>query len=363
MKKKFLAIALGVCAVASLIGCGKDEETTATKGEIKLGEYKGYEVTESDVKITEESLKKSIDSILTSYATTEKKEEGTLAENDKAYLIYEAKIDGEVVSALSKTTETAVTLSETGFVIEGFVDKLIGKTIGETVEFDLVIQDDYTDTTYAGKSVHYAVQIKYVSITVTPELTDEFVVEYYGYKGYKTVDDFKKYIEHEMYMNQVYTVIWDEIIEAQTVVTYDSKDLSETIDYLKSQNEYQLSVYGYDLTSYLSAVDMTEDEYNKKMEEQAKIALKSEMFLEKVVEVEGITISDEEFEEKFNDFARAYGYSKTEEFSSAYAEAYPEATKDELVDMFKNSKVQEMILESVVVVPDETSSETPTSNE
>ncbi len=362
MKKKFLAIALGICTMASLIGCGKDEES-ATKGEIKLGEYKGYEITESEAKIAEADLQASIDSVLKSFATTEKVEEGTLKENDKAYLIYEATIDGAVDATLSKTTETAVTLSETGFVIDGFVEQLIGKTIGETVEFDLVIQEDYSDENYAGKSVHYKVEIKYVSITVIPELTDAFVAENYAYKGYTKVDEFKKYIEHEMYISQVYSVVWSEIMDAQTVITYDSADLEEAISYVKSQLEYQLSQLGYDIASYLTAMEISEDDYNADVEKQAKASLKEQMFIEAVIEAEGITISDEEYAIRFGDYARMYGYLETEEFSSAYSEAYPDATNEEMIKSFKNLKAQELILDSVKIVPDEEESETPTETE
>lgn len=350
MKKKLLALAVGACMIMSLAACGSDSDEGKTEGSITLGKYKGMEVAESVATITEEELKDYIEYILDSYKTTENVEEGTTKADDKILAVYTATKDGETVSDLSSSSSgTNITLSEDAFAIDGFTDKLIGKKVGEKVEFDITIQDDFTNESYRGQTVHYAVEIKALVVTTVPELTDEWVKETFGYLNLNNIDEFKTYYKENLFLNTVYDEIIDKVIENQKVESYDSEELAEVTELYKQETKNQLSYYGIELDAYLQAMGQSEDGFNQEMENQAKTYLKQKMFVYKVAEVEGITISDEEYAAKMQEYAKSMGLESESELVSYY-----DGTMD--TEDFKYSmlgeKVQELLCENVKVVPD-----------
>lgn len=361
MKRKLIALAVGICTLAALTACGNsDDESNETQGSITLGQYKDIEVQKSVATITDDELKDYIDYILDSNKTTENVEEGTTKADDKILAIYTATMDGEKVSDLSSaSTGATVTLSKDGFTINGFVDKLIGQTVGKTVEFDITIQDDFSNKDYAGKTVHYAVEIKNLVVTTVPELTDEWVKETYGYLKLATVDEFKTYFKENLFVNTVYNDIIEGILENQTVESYNSTELAEMTDMYKTAMENQLSSYGIELDAYLQAMSKSSDEFAKEMEEQAKAYLKQKMFIYKVAENENITLTDEEYAEKMLEYAHESGFESAEELESYYDGVMD--SEDFRYSMI-GDKVQKFLCDNIKIVEDK-EEETTTKEE
>lgn len=355
MKRKILALLLGTVSVVSLAACDSsdanaEDGTKSTSGEITLGDYLGYEVSESDAEVTDSSLNDYIEYILGQNSVTTKEVTGTVEEDDVINITYTCTIDGEEVADLSSASETAVTVSDEGAAIEGFTDQLIGKEVGSTFEFDLTIQEDYDSEDYAGKDAHFKVTIASKSVTTVPEFTDEFVSEVYDYMGFTTMDQLKEYLTHELYINNIYSAIWDDVLAAQTVVSYDQADLDERVEQYKSSYENQIYYStGADLATYLEAASISEADFMAQIEETAKNSLKEEMFLKKVIEAENISITSEEYDQNMLEYAKSYQFDTVEEFSSAYATI----TKDDFEFSMLSYLAQEKICESVKVVPDD----------
>lgn len=352
MKKKILALATAICMAGSLAACGGSEsETEKTEGKITLGQYKGIEVEESVATITDKELKDYIDYILQSHKTTENVEKGTTKKDDKIIAVYTATKDGEKVSDLSSSSSgSTVTLSKDGFAIDGFVDKLVDKNVGDKVEFDITIQDDFSKEEYRGKTVHYVVEIKAIVVTTVPELTDEWVKKTYGYLKLNTVDEFKAYQKETYLISTVYDEIRDKLLENQKVESYDSEELDEYTELYKAQFVSQLSYYySIQLDAYLQAMDMTEEEFTAQKREEAKDYLKEKMFVLKVAETENITITDEEYAEKMGQYAKDMGLESESELVSYYSGVMDEA---DFKYAMIGQKVQKFICENIKVVPD-----------
>ncbi len=351
MKKKLLALTMGVCMVASLAACGSDDaETEKTNGSITLGKYKGIEVEESVATVTDDELQDYIDYILDSNKTTENVKEGTTKKGDKILAVYTASKDGEKINDLSSASAgTNVTLSDDGFVIKGFVDKIIGHNVGEKVEFDITIPEDFTNEKYKGQTVHYVVEIKAIVVTTVPELTDEWVKNTYGYLNLNNVDEFKAYYKENLFLNTVYNEIAEEVMKNQTVESYDSDRLAEMTSIYRQQTEDQLAYYGIALDAYLQAMEKSEEAFNKEMEDQAKESLKNEMFVYKVAETEGLTISDEEYSAKMLEYAKSMALESESELMSYYEGSL---NAEDFKYSMLGEKVQKFICDNITIVPD-----------
>lgn len=299
MKKKLLALTLCVATACSMSACGKDskDNTKDSEGSIKLGKYTGYEVTEADTVIDEESVQKYIDAVLSVYATTDKVQEGVTAEGDKVNITYHATVNGEEVElAQQETAEDGttsgitqfVTLSEDGFIVDGFTAGLTGKNIGETVEMDLQYPDDYSDETLAGQPVHYSVVLNYISKVTTPEYNDTFVSEKFGFAGYTTAEAYTEAVKQELKYIKINEAIWEDVLEAQTVESYPTQELSSYLEKMKTEIQNYITSLGSTMDMLYQAAGQTEDEYNAELEESCKSIVKEKMFVRAVAEKEGI---------------------------------------------------------------------------
>lgn len=353
MKKRILAVALCVCTIFSMSACGKkdDKKSENTAGELKLGEYKNYVVGESATQVNDEDVNTYINTILNMYATTEAVKEGVTAENDEVEVTYHEFVDGAEVGEFttaedgtSKGITETVTLKSDGFLIAGFTDALIGKTVGETVEMDLQFPDDYSTTELAGKPVHITAVVNSIQKVNIPVYDDTFVSEHYSFAGYTTAADFTEFVKKEIYYIQINNLVWEDIIAAQTVVSYPSEELQKYVDTSYSQVESMMTSYGYTMDTYYQMLDKTKEEFMSELEEDCKKIVKEKMFVRKVAEKEGIQYKEEEAAK----YAAISGYTSVDDFKK-YLEGYGE----ELEYTVLSYQVQNFISENVKVVSDE----------
>lgn len=371
MKKRLLAVALCVCTAFSAAACGNkdaNEETTGkenkTEGKITLGEYKGIKVDASLATVSDEEVQEYLQSVLNNCSETEELTEGVLEKDGKAKISYTSTVDGEEY----KNAEGAnLNLTETGFDVEGFVDGLIGHSVGETVELDLTLAEDFSDTEVAGKNIHFTVTIEAKINTVVPEFTDDFVKGKFDYLGLATQQDLLDYLRNEILINQIYSEIWQEVLDNATVESYDSDDLEAMAEECAEYQEYMIYAYtGYDLSTYLSAIGQSEDEFMEEMRETAKNYLKQEMLIKAIAEEEGIEMTDELYQEKMLEYAKSYGCDTVAEFEETNADRM---TKEDFEYEILAYEVIEMVCESVEYVENlglrneqETSSENNTGD-
>ncbi len=362
MKKKFLTLTLCVCMAFSMVACSKKEDTSETaatsntgvntspEGELKLAEYKGYEVAESVTVVKDSEVESYIDSVLAMFSTEEKVTEGVLEEGMKIEIKYTETIDGKASNSGEAST-LQLELNPDKFVVDGFVQGLIGKSVGETVEMDLTFPEDYTDASLANKPVHYSVEITSIVKTIVPEYNDEFVSKNYSFAGFKTAEEFTKFIEQEVYYIQINNSIWEDIVDKQEVVSYPAEELSQYVDRSFAQIEQMVTAYGHDMNSYYTQAGTTEEKLKAELEGDCKVLVKEKMFVRAVAEKEGIEYS----EEAAAKFAAISGYTSIEEF-----EKYLDELGEELEYSVLSYLVQNFICDSAKIVP-QTEVETTTA--
>lgn len=359
MKKKLLAIALCVCTVFSVTACADKEKKQETKYE--LGQYKGIEVDSSlktvDKKLVDEYLASELDY----HSKDEEVKEAVLAKEDRVKISYKSTVDGK---EYKNSEGFIITLNDKGFSIPGVVEAIIGKNVGDKLSLDLTVPKDFTDKTVAEKPIHFDITIEAKVITVTPEFTDDFVKTNYGYLGLSTKDQFLAYLEEDIYISQIYNDIWNVIMENLKMESYDTDALKDLTEELKEYEEYQVYVtYGIDLPTYLSYMGITEDEFDDLVEESAKEYMKQEILVTAIAEAENLVITDELYEEKLLEYAKAYGFDTTAEFQSQYSDM----TREDFEFTILSELVIKFVSENVVFVDglglrneEETSGETTT---
>lgn len=371
MRKKLLI--LGMCAVLafSVTACGKDKDKTASSGEIasngeltdhskadmqgtlykttvKLGQYKGLKVGESNAKATEEEIEKAIKNVLESNASDKKYEEGTIENGDTANIDFEGKIDG--VAFEGGTSQGYNLQIGSGSFIEGFESGLVGKSVGETVDLNLKFPDDYKNSAtgelseHAGKNVVFTVKINYFNRAVVPELSDAFVKEYCQDYKVETVAELKEYLEKQLVLNKKLSAIWQNLLDS-TEITYDEEEVAGLVEQMKNQYVQYYKYYGVELKDYLEYAGLTEEQFEQQMDTSVRSSLKNIVIAMTVAREEGLEVTEKEYREEVDPDVEAGTFDSLEAFQSLYP-------KQDTVDSLLYYDVLEWIADKCEVVPD-----------
>lgn len=371
MKKKLLAVGLCVALAFSTAACGKDSDkkTVATAGEaetnesgelmagvmdttVELCEYKGVKVGKSTEEVNEDSFDEAISNILSSYSTSEKVEEGQIKDGDTANIDYKGTIDGQEFEGGTATGQD-LGIGSNSF-IEGFESGLIGVSVGDTVTLNLTFPDTYTNTTtindeevsLAGKPVTFEVKVNYITVTNTPELTDDFVKENCAeYNNVQTVEELNNYVRSQIVLSNKISDIWPDIVE-DSKVDINAKEkqnkYAELYDYYEN---IVTSNYGIELESYIEQVGQTMDDFKSSLQDEADYQIKCQAISNAIARAENITVTDEEYDKKAKSDMEYYGYKTLEEYQKVYS-------KQEIVDSLIYYKVLEFLGENAQVVDD-----------
>lgn len=350
MFKKITAVAISLAvAVGLLVGCGG---TATDNGEIKLGKYKGIVVYEDDVEVKDSDYKQTVDGMLQQDTKTEVDKSGKVKKDSIVTADYSGKIevDGKKVKFDGGTAkDQSINMATDGAnYIDGFTDALLGHKKGDKFTKQLKFPKSYQQSTkvakkdvkLAGKDVWFTYKVKKVEKSVQPKLTDKYVQEKYGAVGVKTVKEFKDYAYKQMRIQNIMNKVWQKFVDSCEVVKYDEKKLKEAESEAESQFEAQLQQqYGADIDTYLEACSMSQKDWKKQVNTQAKDMLKEKMIINAIAEKEGLKLSEADYKKEAETLAEQQS-AKLSELESQYG-------KDEIEFAILYQKVQEFIVDNV----------------
>ena len=336
MKKRILALIMGVCLATSIVGCGKQ----ISNDKITIKQYKGLEVEKSDpIKVTDEDVESSIQSTLSTMATYNDITDRPVQEGDLVTMDYVGTIDG--VAFEGGTAEGANLEIGSGQYIPGFEDQLIGHSAGEQFDINVTFPEDYNEE-LGGKDAVFAITLHKVQEVIIPELTDELLPEL-GTEA-KTVEEYKKQVKKDLETSNQETAdteleqkVWAALIENCVIDKYPEDKLQETISGIESEVSYVASMYN------MSPSDFIKQYYGITSEEMAKNLIKQEYAIELIVEKEKMKLSNEDYEKGLQELATQYGYENVDEFEE---EAGAETAKQ----MILQKKVGKFLIDNAKFV-------------
>ncbi len=336
MKKKITALLITVCMLA-VAGCGKDPDTLVYMKDfkaadyVKLGEYKGVEITLAEPEVTAEEIEQYVNYTLEAAAVSVPVTDRAVETGDITNIDYEGKMDG--VAFEGGTAQGYNLTIGSGQFIPGFEDGVVGMEIGETKDIEVTFPDPYINNPdMAGKPAVFTVKVNSINKKEIPELTDEFVAGL-EMEGYSTVEEFKTFVS-EALMEQKqadYQAQKGNMAIQSAAALCEFKEIpSGMIDRMNETLTNNIgsyaSMYGMDIRSYVAAVyGGTEDGFQDTLLEQTKLMAQQYVMMQAIADKEGISITDEELNEMLEAEAELYDYETAEEYKETIdVEAYRE---------------------------------------
>lgn len=351
MKKKIIPLFLSVCVLGLAAGCSdkeknQDTENTAQETEeesivnedglvvavdvdnledyVMLGEYQNLTVEEEPkAEVTEEDVDSYIErQLINNYDPVEVTEDRAVQENDTVNIDYAGYLDGEAFDG--GTAQDQDLLIGSGSFIDGFEDGLIGHKKGETVSLDLTFPEDYSpNPDLAGQAVVFEVTIN--SISEPAALTDEWAA---ANTDYATAEEFRNAQKELLiqqadsdYESQVKSDLFQQVMDNSEVKDYPEEELEELKADIESQMDqmYQ-AYYGMSLDDALEAQGISKEEAEQSYDETAKSYMSQYLLTQAILDAEGITLTEADYEKALDEFAVLSGFSDGDEIEGNYSD-------------------------------------------
>lgn len=350
MKKKIMLLAAVTLAAGMLSACGKD---AAYLSEIKasdyvtLGEYKGIEVTQTEPEVTDEYVDSYIEYLRSQRAVTvEVTDRTTVQEGDTVNIDYAGYRDG--VAFEGGTAQGDSLTIGSGRFIDGFEDGLIGTSVGETVTLDLTFPDNYTNADLAGAAVTFDVTVNSISVSETPELTDELVQEF-GIAECSTVEELRTYV-YDVFYEEAVSMYEDAIASDITQAVMANSIFSEPPekmvkryqDVLLESMTAQASSYGVNLDTFMmNYYGMDTESYMAVFQEDAVTMAQQYIMFQAIADAEGLNPTKDEIAQKMEEEALEFGYESVDAFKEEVGEEvfYEYLISETAMDFLKENAV------------------------
>lgn len=275
--------------------------------EVELGGYKGIEVEKETVKVLQADVKAELNRMAQRNARTETVERKA-KKNDTVDIDFEGFVDGVPFEG-GKAEHHELTLGSGAF-IPGFEDQLIGCKAGDEKDVVVTFPEEYHAKELAGKEATFKCKVHKVEETILPEIDDEFAKDVSD--TCETLDDLKKEIterlkaeRQEAADNAFEEKVLDAVIDGMKA-DIPAAMIDAQVDTIVQDFGYRLQMQGMGLEQYLKMTGTEMGAFRAMFKDQAERQVKTRLALQKVVELEGITVSDEELEEEYAKMAEQY---------------------------------------------------------
>ena len=275
--------------------------------EVELGEYKGIEVEKETVKVLQADVKAELNRMAQRNARTETVERKA-KKNDTVDIDFEGFVDGVPFEG-GKAEHHELTLGSGAF-IPGFEDQLIGCKAGDEKDVVVTFPEEYHAKELAGKEATFKCKVHKVEETILPEIDDEFAKDVSD--TCETLDDLKKEIterlkaeRQEAADNAFEEKVLDAVIDGMKA-DIPAAMIDAQVDTIVQDFGYRLQMQGMGLEQYLKMTGTEMGAFRAMFKDQAERQVKTRLALQKVVELEGITVSDTELEEEYAKMAEQY---------------------------------------------------------
>ena len=315
--------------------------TTEIYPEVTLGQYKGLEVEKAEVTVSDAQVQAELDRMAQNVASTETVDRAAQM-GDTANIDFEG-FDNGVPFEGGKGVNFDLKLGS-GSVVPGFEELVVGMSAGEEKDIDITFPEDYHKE-LAGKAVVFHVKVNKVTVTVVPEMDDEFAKDV---SEFDTLEELKADIRAKALekaeknaQTNFETACVDKAAE-NTTVDMPNALIERELDVQMERFAYQLQMGGYSMEQYAKMmggdVSTMRNAFRPGAEKQAKISVT----LEKIAEVENVTVSEEDIAAEIESLAKQY-------------ELEPEKVKEmvpaeELTESLKTRKAVKIIVDSAVAV-------------
>lgn len=192
----------------------------------------------------------------------------------------------------------------------GFAEKVVAIAVGDVRHFELNFPDDYGNDSLRGRLARFDVKCNSVKSRTLPEWDDELAK---SLGDYESLADLRAKVRDELLelakrrLDEEYGKSAVDTVVAGTTVKYPPALLGREVDDLVDDLDRRLREQKLTVKEYLKIQKITEEQMRQDMEPHARERLRRSLALGKVIEVEGLTVTEEEVAAHIETMAAPFG--------------------------------------------------------
>lgn len=324
--------------------------TVYLKPEITVNKYKGLTYKKFDLEVSEEEVMAIINEERKKNARIIPITDRPVQDGDTVTIDFEGFIDNVPFEG-GKGEDYKLVIGSKTF-IDTFEEQLIGHSINENVEVNVTFPESYGKEELQSKPALFKVTIKTISFMELPELDDDFALDV---SEFDTLVAYRESIIDKVAKEKMTESIADKENQINMALIQNLEvDLPDVmveyqIDSIMKDYERKYSQMGVEFDVFLSYVGRSLEDFRAEHYEMAKNQVLTRLAIEKIIELENITVSDDEFKERVQSIANdmKMDFDKTLSLIDAH-------TRKELESELKFTKAFNVIVDSAVLESNET---------
>ena len=273
------------------------------KPEVVVKDYKGIEAEKDDVTVSAEE----VEAELTRMQDRNARQVSVERESKKGDIVnldFEGFVDGVAFEG-GKGEKFDLELGS-GMFIPGFEEQLEGKNVGDECDVNVTFPEEYNEKSLAGKPAVFKCKINEIKENQKPELDDEFAKDV---SEFDTIAELKADLEKNLQERKNDSAqtsfqerVMDKVIETMEAEIPDAM-VETQLDRVADDFSYRLAMQGMEFESYLKMTGMDMNQFRSVFAPQALRQVKIRLALEKIAELEGMDITDEDLTAEFDKLA------------------------------------------------------------
>ena len=277
------------------------------KPEVSIEGYKGLEAEKKVAEVTDEEVEAELTRARERNARTVEVTDRACQSGDIANIDYEGSVDG--VPFDGGKAEGHDLKIGSGAFIPGFEDQIVGKNIGEEFDVNVTFPEEYHAKELAGKAAVFKTKLNSIKFEELPEADDEFAKDV---SEFDTLDEYKADIKAKMVKRnedkaqaEFETALAEALMDKLVAEIPEPMFEAETENFVRDYDT-RLRQNGLDLNTYFKYTGLTLEALREQMRPQAEKQVKMRLALEKIAELEALTVSDEKIDAEYTRVSEAY---------------------------------------------------------
>lgn len=313
-----------------------------TKPVVEISDYKGLEVKKTTKTVDDAAVDAEVDKIRNRNARSISVEDRAAQIGDTAVIDFEGFLDGVAFEG-GKGEKFPLELGSGSF-IPGFEEQVAGKNIGEDFDVNVTFPEHYQAENLAGKPAVFKCKLHEIKGKELPNVDDEFVKDV---SEFDTLDEYKADIKSKLEKaaadeasTNLDNALVDAVIgkmKAEVPQVMYQRRIDEIVREWSARNRISVE-------DYLKYTGVTMDQFRANFTEVAKRQVDLRLALEKIAELENITVSDEDVEKEYADMAEQYKMEADKIKAAVPADAIKNDLKiEKALDLVRDSaKIEEV---------------------
>ena len=285
---------------------------------VTLGDYREIRRELERPEVTDEAVEEAVQEFIERKTTTEEIADRASAEGDMIKVIgkgvfkpaEDAEEDAEPDVLFEEEDGIEFLLdAEKTFQGTDFVSNLIGKSVGDELEFSITYADDYEVSDFAGRQVDFNLEVIELMQRIVPELNDELVKD----DNYEDVADFRaktrETLENSAFETFRGEVLdeWIEDLKKDATLVYPPGAVDAELDDRLEGFKQQISSYGWNWEDYMNIQNESEDQIKENWREDVTTNVENGLVLREFISAEKLKLEDDEFNELVEERLEGFG--------------------------------------------------------